>query len=150
MQILQNPDQVQAQSLAWRSDNLKVAFVPTMGNLHQGHLDLCRKAKEIADKVVVSIFVNPLQFGTGEDLDSYPRTLAADREKLFAEGANYLFFPEVDEIYPEGMEKQTLVVVPDLSETLCGASRPGHFAGVSTVVNKLFQLVQPDVALFGK
>jgi pantoate--beta-alanine ligase len=127
-----------------------VAFVPTMGNLHEGHLELVRKAKQLADCVVVSIFVNPLQFGPNEDLDSYPRTLNADKEKLFAEGASYLFFPKVEEIYPEGMDKQSKVVVPDLSDTLCGRSRPGHFDGVTTVVTKLFQIVQPDTALFGK
>jgi pantoate--beta-alanine ligase len=127
-----------------------IAFVPTMGNLHDGHIQLVRKAKQIADIVVVSIFVNPLQFSAGEDLNNYPRTLAADKEKLFAEGVHYLLYPDTEEIYPEGMDKQTLVIVPDLSDTLCGASRPGHFAGVSTVVNKLFQIVQPDIAIFGK
>ena len=133
-----------------KSKGKTVAFVPTMGNLHEGHIQLVRKAKQIADVVVVSIFVNPLQFGPNEDLASYPRTLAADKEKLFAAGVNYLLYPNVEEIYPDGMDKQTLVVVPDLSETLCGASRPGHFAGVATVVNKLFQIVQPDIAIFGK
>ena len=133
-----------------RSQGKTVAFVPTMGNLHEGHIQLVRKARQLADIVVVSIFVNPLQFGANEDLDAYPRTLAADKEKLFAEGTHYLFYPNVDEIYPAGMDHQTLVVVPDLSDTLCGESRPGHFAGVSTVVNKLFQIVQPDTAIFGK
>lgn len=128
----------------------RVAFVPTMGNLHEGHIQLVRRAKQVADVVVVSIFVNPLQFSINEDLDNYPRTLTADKEKLFAEGVNYLLYPDVKEIYPEGMDQQTLVVVPDLSDTLCGASRPGHFAGVATVVNKLFQIVQPDTAIFGK
>jgi pantoate--beta-alanine ligase len=127
-----------------------VAFVPTMGNLHEGHIQLVRKAKQVADIVVVSIFVNPLQFSANEDLDRYPRTLAADKEKLFAAGVNYLLFPDVEDIYPEGMENQSLVVVPDLTDTLCGASRPGHFAGVATVVTKLFQIVQPDTAIFGK
>lgn len=127
-----------------------VAFVPTMGNLHEGHLQLVRKANQIADIVVVSIFVNPLQFGVNEDLDNYPRTLAADKEKLFAEGTQYLFFPGVEEVYPKGMEQQTKIIVPDLPETLCGANRPGHFTGVSTVVTKLFQIVQPDIAVFGK
>lgn len=128
----------------------RVAFVPTMGNLHEGHLQLVRKAKQVADVVVVSIFVNPLQFGANEDLDKYPRTLAADKEKLFAEGAQYLFFPSVDEIYPEGMEQQSKVSVPELSDTLCGENRPGHFTGVSTIVAKLFNMVQPDIAIFGK
>ncbi|MEE8057680.1 MAG: pantoate--beta-alanine ligase [Pseudomonadales bacterium] len=133
-----------------KSKSKTIAFVPTMGNLHEGHIQLVRKAKQVADVVVVSIFINPLQFGANEDLDNYPHTLAADKEKLFAEGINYLLYPNVEEIYPEGMDKQTLVVVPDLSDTLCGASRPGHFAGVATVVNKLFQIVQPDIAIFGK
>lgn len=127
-----------------------IAFVPTMGNLHEGHLQLVRRARREADIVVVSIFVNPLQFGPAEDLDKYPRTLSADKEKLFAEGVNYLFTPTVDEMYPNGLDAETRITVPELSDTLCGASRPGHFAGVATVVTKLFQIVQPDVALFGK
>jgi len=118
--------------------------------LHEGHLQLVRKAKTVADIVVVSIFVNPLQFDINDDLNNYPRTLAADKEKLFAEGTQYLFFPSVDEIYPEGMAQQTKVSVPELCETLCGANRPGHFTGVSTVVAKLFNMVQPNIALFGK
>ena len=133
-----------------RSQGQTIAFVPTMGNLHEGHLDLVRRARELADIVVVSIFVNPLQFGPSEDLDAYPRTMAADKEKLFAEGTQVLYAPGVEEIYPEGMENQTLVRVPDLSETLCGADRPGHFTGVATVVTKLFNIVQPDVAVFGE
>ena len=134
----------------FRQKGLSIAFVPTMGNLHEGHLDLVRKARQLCDIVVVSIFVNPLQFGPSEDLDNYPRTLAADKEKLFSEGVQVLYAPEVEEIYPEGMECQTQVRVPDLSETLCGSSRPGHFDGVSTVVNKLFNIVQPHVAVFGE
>jgi pantoate--beta-alanine ligase len=133
-----------------RRNGQRIAFVPTMGNLHDGHIQLVRKAKQIADKVVVSIFVNPLQFGANEDLSSYPRTLAADKEKLLAEGADYLLYPDVEEIYPEGMDKQTLVIVPELADTLCGATRPGHFSGVSTVVAKLFHIVAPDIAIFGK
>lgn len=128
----------------------KIAFVPTMGNLHEGHIELVRRARDLADIVVVSIFVNPLQFGAGEDLDAYPRTLTADREKLFAEGTHFLYTPGVEDIYPEGVDAQTVVRVPDLSETLCGSSRPGHFDGVSTVVNKLFNIVRPDIAVFGE
>jgi pantoate--beta-alanine ligase len=128
----------------------RIAFVPTMGNLHEGHLDLVRRARELADIVVVSIFVNPMQFGPNEDLDAYPRTLTADKEKLFAEGVQYLFAPEAEEIYPEGLEVQSAVSVPQLSDTLCGASRPGHFTGVATVVTKLFNIVQPDIAVFGE
>jgi len=133
-----------------RDTGQSIAFVPTMGNLHEGHLDLVRKAHKLCELVVVSIFVNPLQFGAGEDLDSYPRTLAADKEKLFGEGVDILYTPNVEEIYPEGMKAQTLVRVPGLSETLCGSSRPGHFDGVTTVVSKLFNIVQPDVAVFGE
>ena len=133
-----------------RKTGQSIAFVPTMGNLHEGHLDLVRKARCIGDLVVVSIFINPLQFGKGEDLSTYPRTLAADKEKLFKEGAHILYTPNAEEIYPEGMAAQTLVRVPGLSETLCGSSRPGHFDGVTTVVSKLFNIVQPDVAIFGE
>jgi pantoate--beta-alanine ligase len=133
-----------------RQQNQSIAFVPTMGNLHEGHLDLVRKARDLCDIVVVSIFVNPMQFGANEDLSAYPRTLVADKEKLFAEGVPILYAPEVKEIYPEGMDVQSQVQVPDLSETLCGANRPGHFTGVATVVTKLFNIVQPDVAVFGE
>lgn len=134
----------------FRQQGLSIAFVPTMGNLHEGHLHLVRHAHTLCDVVVVSIFVNPLQFGPGEDLDAYPRTLAADKEKLFAEGVQILFTPTVDEIYPEGMSRHTQVQVPDLSETLCGSRRPGHFTGVATVVSKLFNIVWPDMAVFGE
>ncbi|TXS96446.1 pantoate--beta-alanine ligase [Parahaliea maris] len=133
-----------------RRQGQSIAFVPTMGNLHEGHLDLVRRARALCDVVVVSIFVNPLQFGANEDLDAYPRTMAADKEKLFSEGVQALYAPTVEEIYPEGMHKHTQVQVPDLSETLCGSSRPGHFNGVTTIVNKLFNMVQPDVAVFGE
>jgi len=134
----------------YRSSGQSIAFVPTMGNLHEGHLDLVRKARQLCDVVVVSIFVNPLQFGPSEDLGAYPRTLSADKEKLFSEGVHALYTPGVEDIYPEGMEKQTIVSVPDLGDTLCGSSRPGHFDGVTTVVSKLFNIVQPDVAVFGE
>ncbi|MGB1140452.1 MAG: pantoate--beta-alanine ligase [Halioglobus sp.] len=133
-----------------RSKGQTIAFVPTMGNLHEGHLDLVRKARDLCDIVVVSIFVNPLQFGANEDLDAYPRTMAADKEKLFSEGVQVLYAPEVTEIYPEGMAVQSIVHVPELGDTLCGSSRPGHFDGVTTVVNKLFNIVQPDIAVFGE
>jgi pantoate--beta-alanine ligase len=142
--------QLQSALLNFRQSGQRIAFVPTMGNLHEGHLDLVRKAKRLCDVVVVSIFVNPLQFGPNEDLDAYPRTLAADKEKLFSEGVQVLFAPGVEEIYPQGMHCQTLVRVPELSETLCGSSRPGHFDGVTTVVSKFFNIVQPDVAVFGE
>ncbi|NQX89855.1 MAG: pantoate--beta-alanine ligase [Halioglobus sp.] len=141
---------IQSTLAAFRARGQRIAFVPTMGNLHEGHLDLVRKAQRLCDVVVVSIFVNPLQFGPHEDLDAYPRTLAADKEKLFAEGVQVLFAPGVKEIYPQGMAAQSIVHVPDLGDTLCGRSRPGHFDGVTTVVSKLFNIVQPDVAVFGE
>lgn len=131
-------------------DGLRIGFVPTMGNLHDGHLSLVEQAQQLADIVVVSIFVNPLQFGANEDLDKYPRTLVADQEKLAAAGVDFLFAPTVDEIYPNGQATQTQVCVPVLTSKHCGSSRPGHFDGVSTVVNKLFNIVQPDVAVFGQ
>jgi pantoate--beta-alanine ligase len=150
MRTYNTNDQLQTALGSYRRRGLSIGFVPTMGNLHEGHLDLVRRARELCDIVVVSIFVNPLQFGPTEDLDAYPRTLAADKEKLFAEGVHVLYAPGVEQVYPEGMETQTRVSVPDLSETLCGSSRPGHFDGVTTVVTKLFNIVQPDVAVFGE
>ena len=142
--------QLQSAIRTLRQSGQSIAFVPTMGNLHEGHLQLVRKAQSLCDVVVVSIFVNPLQFGANEDLDSYPRTMAADKEKLFAEGVQIIYAPDVQEIYPEGMAAQTQVQVPELADTLCGSNRPGHFNGVTTVVTKLFNIVQPDVAIFGE
>ncbi|MBF7144549.1 MULTISPECIES: pantoate--beta-alanine ligase [Pseudomonas] len=133
-----------------RADGKRIGFVPTMGNLHSGHVALVTRACERADFVVASIFVNPLQFGANEDLDSYPRTLVADQEKLQQAGCALLFAPTVSEMYPGGATLQTRVTVPELSQELCGASRPGHFEGVATVVSKLFNLVQPDLAVFGQ
>jgi pantoate--beta-alanine ligase len=135
---------------AWRVAGERVAFVPTMGNLHAGHLCLVREARARADRVVASIFVNPLQFGPSEDLDAYPRTLDEDRRLLVETGCDLLFAPRVGEVYPRGQETQTRVEVPGLSDILCGASRPGHFVGVATVVCKLLNMAQPDVALFGE
>ena len=134
----------------WRDIHQRVALVPTMGNLHAGHLALVKRARELAERVVVSIFVNPMQFGPKEDFSAYPRTLEADRLQLAVNGVDLLFTPEVDEMYPGGMQDVSRVEVPTLSGTLDGASRPGHFTGVATVVTKLFNMVQPDVAIFGE
>ncbi|MDX4944872.1 pantoate--beta-alanine ligase [Providencia manganoxydans] len=134
----------------WKLDGKRIALVPTMGNLHDGHLTLIDEAKQQADIVIVSIFVNPMQFDRQSDLANYPRTLQEDCEKLKRSGINLVFAPSAKEFYPEGMEKQTFVEVPELSSILEGASRPGHFRGVSTVVTKLFNLVQPDLAFFGE
>ncbi|ROQ18484.1 MULTISPECIES: pantoate--beta-alanine ligase [Marinimicrobium] len=132
-----------------RRQGKRIGFVPTMGNLHQAHLALVQQAQASCDCVVTSIFVNPLQFGLNEDWDKYPRTLAADTAKLEAIGCDFLFCPDETEIYPNGMAEQTRVVVPTMTDVLCGASRPGHFEGVTTVVTKLFNIVQPDEAVFG-
>ncbi|TFH91060.1 pantoate--beta-alanine ligase [Vibrio ouci] len=134
----------------YKRDGRKVAFVPTMGNLHEGHLTLVRKAREHADIVVVSIFVNPMQFDRADDLNNYPRTLEDDLSKLTAEGVELVFTPTPEIIYPHGVETQSSVEVPGLSNILEGASRLGHFRGVATVVTKLFNIVQPDVACFGE
>tara|TARA_B110000208_G_scaffold590_1_gene701 strand:- start:207 stop:1058 length:852 start_codon:yes stop_codon:yes gene_type:complete len=141
----------QLRSHLWQAklDHKVIAFVPTMGNLHEGHLQLIDRALEEADLVVASIFVNPLQFGPGEDFNGYPRTFMADQEKLMSRGCHVLFAPTVDEMYPTTHISLTLVSVPHLEGLLCGASRPGHFTGVATVVSKLFGIVQPDVAIFG-
>ncbi|MBK5351274.1 pantoate--beta-alanine ligase [Pseudomonas sp. TH41] len=133
-----------------RSDNKKVALVATMGNLHEGHVALINVAKQHADFVVATIFVNPLQFGPTEDLEKYPRTPEADQSKLKDAGCDLLFLPDVAEMYPEGFEAQPMVSVPRVSDGLCGAARPGHFNGMATVVNKMFNVVQPDIAVFGE
>ncbi|GMM88059.1 pantoate--beta-alanine ligase [Vibrio fortis] len=134
----------------YKRDGRTVAFVPTMGNLHEGHLTLVRKARELADIVVVSIFVNPMQFDRADDLNNYPRTLEADLSKLTGEGVELVFTPTPEIMYPTGLDKQTFVEVPGLSHMLEGASRPGHFRGVATIVTKLFNIVQPDFACFGE
>lgn len=138
-----------AEMRAWRETAGRVAFVPTMGNLHEGHLALVSAAHEEAPRVVVSIFVNRLQFGQGEDFDAYPRTFEADRDKLAAAGVDVLFLPDERELYPR-VRQDFNVEPPHIQDELCGAFRPGHFRGVATVVTKLFNIVEPDVACFGK
>ena len=138
------------QVAALRASGRRIAFVPTMGNLHAGHEHLMQQARRHADAVIASIYVNPLQFGVNEDFASYPRTVEADRARLHAAQVDILFLPDDRQMYPRGRAAQTFVEVPGISDILCGASRPGHFRGVATVVNRLFNLVTPDVALFGK
>jgi pantoate--beta-alanine ligase len=132
-----------------RREGLRIGFIPTMGNLHQGHLALVKQARESCDIVVCSIFVNALQFGLNEDWDKYPRTYQMDCDKLTAAGCDYLFHPDDTEMYPNGLDTQSRVICPTMTDVLCGASRPGHFEGVTTVVSKLFNIVQPDEAIFG-
>jgi len=141
---------LRAQVKTWRQAGERIAFVPTMGNLHNGHLQLVDVARSRADRVIVSIFVNPMQFGPTEDLDKYPRTLEQDCQGLMAHQADAVFLPTAALMYPRGLEVQTYVEVPKLGDFHCGASRVGHFRGVSTIVTKLFNLVQPDVACFGQ
>jgi len=134
----------------FRKNNKRIALVPTMGNLHEGHMTLVEEAKARGDVVVVSIFVNPMQFERPDDLERYPRTLQEDCEKLNKRGVDLVFAPSPAEVYPKGLATQTQVDVPVISTILEGASRPGHFRGVSTIVSKLFNLVQPQVACFGQ
>lgn len=141
---------VRQQLHTWRMAGERIVFVPTMGNLHQGHLRLVEHAHQQGQRVVVSIFVNPMQFNDKNDFAAYPNTLAQDSEKLKAAGVDALFLPSVEVIYPDGHQQNSEVVVPGLSDILCGAYRPGHFVGVATVVAKLFNIVQADVAVFGE
>ncbi len=133
-----------------RRNGKRIGFVPTMGNLHQGHLSLVEQAREKADFVVCSIFVNPTQFGAGEDFHRYPRTLAHDCEKLDTVNCDLVFAPDVEEVYPQDSQDWVTVTVNEVSDGHCGASREGHFNGVALVVSKLFNMVQPDIAVFGK
>jgi len=150
MQTVKTKSQTSATVQRWKLSGESVAFVPTMGNLHEGHLKLIDTAKQYADKVVVSIFVNPMQFGENEDINTYPRTLDADSAQLAERGVDLLFSPSTDEIYPDNTHSATRVEVPAFSSILCGEFRPEHFVGVTTVVAKLFNIVQPDVAVFGE
>lgn len=145
-----NNKELSAQIRAWKQQQKSIAFVPTMGNLHPGHLSLLKQGLQQADKLVSSIFVNPMQFGPNEDLDSYPRSLAQDCEALMAQGCDLLYLPGEQELYPQGLQQMTRVQVPDITQRLEGEFRPGHLTGVSTIVLKLFNLIQPDVAVFGK
>lgn len=150
MKIAYSVEELRAEVAAWRRTGERISFVPTMGNLHDGHISLLTKARELANRSVVSIFVNPIQFGRGEDYAKYPSTLEADKQKLSAAGLDLLFAPNLDQLYPGGIEEDTRVSVPGLSSILCGQFRPGHFSGVATVVTKLLLNVQPDIALFGE
>jgi pantoate--beta-alanine ligase len=150
MQVVSDKKVLQEQLADWRHAGDRIALVPTMGNLHRGHGSLVDVARRHADRVVVSIFVNPTQFGEGEDFNDYPRTLEPDVELLAGIGADLLFAPEVDTVYPFGLEQATTISVPFLNDQLCGSSRPGHFDGVTTVVARLFALTRPDIAVFGK
>lgn len=148
MEIISDPREVRARVAGWRGAGLKVALVPTMGYFHRGHLSLMEYGKTIADRLVVSLFVNPTQFGPNEDLDRYPRALERDAALANDARVDVLYTPEPAAMYPPGY--QTFVTVEQLSQGLCGASRPGHFRGVATVVLKLFNQVQPDLAVFGE
>lgn len=150
MLIIETLPMLRREIRRWRQDGKRIALVPTMGNLHDGHMTLVDEAREQADIVVVSIFVNPMQFERPDDLARYPRTLQEDCEKLNRRKVDLVFSPAPGEVYPKGLSDQTFVDVPGLSTLLEGASRPGHFRGVSTIVSKLFNLVQPDMALFGE
>lgn len=148
LRVIRDPDEMRRASFEWRRAGETVGFVPTMGFLHEGHLSLVRLAVARCDRAVISIFVNPTQFGPGEDLDRYPQDLEGDLVKAAAAGAELAYVPEVATVYPPGY--QTRVTVPELAAPLCGASRPVHFGGVATMVTKLFNVVQPDVAVFGE
>lgn len=150
MQVITDKNELAELMREWRHHDEHVALVPTMGNLHAGHMALVDLAREHAERVVVSLYVNPTQFGEGEDFDEYPRTLERDTRRLRTIKADVLFVPSDETVYPFGHDCATIVSVPGLTENFCGASRPGHFDGVTTVVARLFALVQPDVAIFGQ
>ncbi|WP_321324391.1 pantoate--beta-alanine ligase [Thiomicrorhabdus sp.] len=150
MQILEQVKPLRVQVSEWKKLGYSIGFVPTMGNLHNGHLSLVKMAQQKCDKVVVSIFVNPMQFGPNEDFATYPRTFESDQKKLADMQVDAVFYPSVDEIYPKGINQTSVHVPTDLTGLLEGATRPGHFDGVTTVVCKLFNMVQPDKAIFGQ
>jgi len=148
MRTISDPGELQRRCLAWKGRGARLGLVPTMGAFHQGHLALMDRARGLCDKLVVSLFVNPAQFGENEDLAAYPRDFEADRARAESVGADLLFAPEPAAMYPP--DHATWIDVPDLGRRLCGASRPGHFRGVCTVVAKLFMLIQPEAAVFGQ
>jgi pantoate--beta-alanine ligase len=150
MDIRYDLESLRSAIAGWKRSGLRIALVPTMGNLHDGHLSLLEHARTLGERTVVSIFVNPIQFGQGEDYQRYPSTLEEDKVKLEAAGLDLLFAPDLDQLYPGGTDEDTRVTVPGLSSILCGRFRPEHFSGVATVVTKLFLNIQPDVALFGE
>jgi len=150
MKVVQDKYELRELLAEWRLAGEHVAIVPTMGNLHAGHISLVDAARRQAERVVVTVFVNPTQFCQGEDFDSYPRTFDKDTRKLRKVTADVLFAPDVDTVYPFGLDNATRIMVPGLTEHLCGSFRPGHFDGVTTVVARLFALVQPDIAVFGQ
>ncbi len=150
MRVARDIASLEAALAPWRAAGDTLVLVPTMGNLHEGHLSLVDRARGLGDRVVVTLFVNPMQFGPGEDFERYPRTFEEDRRLLASRGVDLLFAPEAAELYPRGHGDTTAVEVPGLSGILCGAFRPGHFRGVATVVAKLYNLVRPQVAVFGE
>ena len=150
MNIVYDLENLRREIAVWKLEGYSIALVPTMGNLHEGHLSLLKQARDIADRTVVSIFVNPIQFGQGEDYERYPSTLNEDRKKLMENGLDLLFAPDLKQLYPGGTDSDTRITVPHVSNILCGEFRPGHFSGVATVVMKLLINVQPHVALFGE
>lgn len=150
MNIVYDLENLRREVAVWKLEGRSIALVPTMGNLHEGHLSLLKQARAIADRTVVSIFVNPIQFGKGEDYEHYPSTLDEDHKKLAKNGLDLLFTPDLKQLYPGGTGSDTRITVPELSNILCGEFRPGHFSGVATVVMKLLINVQPHVALFGE
>jgi len=150
MIIAESIKKIQQRVKEIKSTGKSIALVPTMGNLHRGHLALIDEANKHADKTIVSVFVNPLQFNNADDLENYPRTISQDLQKLRQKNVDTVFLPSNEIIYPEGVKKHTYIEVPLISDILCGKNRPGHFRGVATIVNKLFQLTQPDVAVFGR
>jgi pantoate--beta-alanine ligase len=150
MLVIESIIPLREQLASWKRSGQSIALVPTMGNLHGGHMSLVKDARKVADRIVVSIYVNPAQFVAGEDFASYPRTFEQDHAQLDGKGVDVLFHPVTSEIYPDNTEQQVTVRVPSLDNIFCGKFRPGHFAGVATVVTKLFNIVQPDVAIFGE